>query len=351
MAGGYAQERSQFNRATQALRQPGSAFKPFVYLAALEAGYTPSTIVVDAPISVDQGPGLPKWTPSNYTSQFYGPTTMRVGLEMSRNVMTVRLAQAVGMDKVAETATRFGITGNMPQHLSYALGAGETTLLRLSAAYAMLDNGGKRITPTLIDRVQDRHGRTIFRHDTRICTECEGGASADQSVPQLPDDREPVTDAATAYQIVSMMRGVVERGTGTLVNAIGKPVAGKTGTTNDVKDAWFIGFTPDLVMGVFVGYDDPKPLGSHETGASAAAPIFKEAMARALDGKPGVPFRIPPGVRLVRVDVRSGRPSTGKNVILEAFKPGTVPSGRGLALDGGNTNVRTAPSLGLGGLY
>lgn len=351
MVGGYAQERSQFNRATQALRQPGSAFKPFVYLTALESGYTPSTIVVDAPISLDQGPGLPKWTPSNYTDQFYGPTTMRVGLEMSRNVMTVRLAQAVGMDKVAETAMRFGITDNMPQHLSYALGAGETTLFHLSSAYAMLDNGGRRITPTLIDRVQDRHGRTIFRHDTRICTECGESASADQAVPQLPDDREPVTDAATAYQIVSMMRGVVERGTGTLVNAIGKPIAGKTGTTNDVKDAWFIGFTPDLVMGVFVGFDDPKPLGSRETGASAAAPIFKEAMARALEGKPGIPFRVPPGVRLVRVDARSGRPSSGKNVILEAFKPGTVPSGEGVALDGGNAGVRPAPLLGLGGLY
>jgi penicillin-binding protein 1A len=351
MVGGYAQERSQFNRATQALRQPGSAFKPFVYLTALESGYTPSTIIVDAPISLDQGPGLPKWTPSNYTDQFYGPTTMRVGLEMSRNVMTVRLAQAVGMDKVAKTAMRFGITDNMPQHLSYALGAGETTLFRLSAAYAMLDNGGRRITPTLIDRVQDRHGRTIFRHDTRICTDCGESASADQVVPQLPDDREPVTDAATAYQIVSMMRGVVERGTGTLVNAIGKPIAGKTGTTNDVKDAWFIGFTPDLVMGVFVGFDDPKPLGSRETGATAAAPIFKEAMARALEGKPGIPFRVPPGVRLVRVDARSGRPSSGENVILEAFKPGTVPSGEGLALDGGNADGRPAPLLGLGGLY
>jgi penicillin-binding protein 1A len=351
MVGGYAQERSQFNRVTQALRQPGSAFKPFVYLTALESGYTPSTIVVDAPISLDQGPGLPKWTPSNYSGQFYGPTTMRVGLEMSRNVMTVRLAQAVGMDKVAETAMRFGITDNMPEHLAYALGAGETTLLRLSTAFAMLDNGGKRITPTLIDRVQDRHGRTIFRHDNRICTACGDGASADQAVPQLPDDREPVTDAATAYQIVSMMRGVVERGTGTLVNAIGKPIAGKTGTTNDVKDAWFVGFSPDLVMGVFVGFDDPKPLGDHETGASAAAPIFKEAMARALEGKPGIPFRVPPGVRLVRVDARSGRPSSGNNVILEAFKPGTVPTSGGLASSGGKADVRTPPSLGLGGLY
>ena len=352
MVGGYAQERSQFNRATQALRQPGSAFKPFVYLSALENGYTPSTIIVDAPIALDQGPGLPKWTPSNYSNQFYGPTTMRVGLEMSRNVMTVRLAQAVGMDRIAETARRFGITDNMPPHLSYALGAGETTLFRLTAAYAMLDNGGKRITPTLIDRVQDRHGRTVFRHDTRTCTACGEGASADQGVPQLPDDREPVTDPVSAYQIVSMMRGVVERGTGTLVNAIGKPVAGKTGTTNDVKDAWFIGFTPDLVIGVFVGYDDPRPLGGRETGASAAAPIFKEAMARALEGKPAIPFRVPPGVRLVRVDAASGRPSAGKGVILEAFKPGTVPSGREDAVDGAGADVRRpAPSLGLGGLY
>ena len=352
MAGGYAQERSQFNRATQAFRQPGSAFKPFVYLTALENGYTPSTIIVDAPISLDQGPGLPKWTPSNYTNQFYGPTTMRVGLEMSRNVMTVRLAQAVGMDNVAETARRFGIIDNMPPHLSYALGAGETTLLRLTAAYGMLDNGGRRITPTLIDRVQDRNGRTIFRHDTRACPACEEGASADRPVPQLPDDREPVTDPASAYQIVSMLRGVVERGTGTMVKAIGKPVAGKTGTTNDVKDAWFVGFTPDLVIGVFVGYDEPKPLGSHETGATAAAPIFKEAMARALEGKPGIPFRVPPGVRLVRVDVASGRPSAGRGVILEAFKPGTVPSGREEVLDGGGTaGGRSAPSLGIGGLY
>lgn len=352
MVGGYAQERSEFNRATQALRQPGSAFKPFVYLTALENGFTPSTIIVDAPIELDQGPGLPKWTPSNYTNRFYGPTTMRVGLEMSRNVMTVRLAQSVGMDRVAETAKRFGITDNMQPHLSYALGAGETTLLRLTAAYAMLDNGGKRIIPTLVDRVQDRNGQTIFRHDSRTCSGCQEGASADQSAPQLPDDRERVTDPASAYQIVSMMRGVVERGTGTLVNAIGKPVAGKTGTTNDVKDAWFIGFTPDLVIGVFVGYDDPKPLGSRETGASAAAPIFKEAMARALEGKPGIPFRVPPGVRLVRVDVASGRPSAGKNVILEAFKPGTVPSAteetRATAGEGAR---RPAPSLGLGGLY
>jgi penicillin-binding protein 1A len=353
MVGGYAQDRSQFNRATQALRQPGSAFKPFVYLAALENGYTPSTIIVDAPIELDQGPGLPKWTPTNYSNRFYGPTTMRVGLEKSRNVMTVRLAQAIGMDTVGETAQRFGITDNMRPHLSYALGAAETTLLRLTAAYAMLNNGGRRITPTLVDRVQDRNGQTIFRHDARPCPGCQEGASADQAVPQLPDDREPVTDPVSAYQIVSMMRGVVERGTGTVVNAIGKPVAGKTGTTNDVKDAWFIGFTPDLVIGVFVGFDDPKPLGARETGATIAAPIFKDAMARALEGKPGTPFRVPPGVRLVRVDVASGRPSAGRGVILEAFKPGTVPSGREDTLDGaGAAEVRRpAPSLGLGGLY
>ncbi len=352
MVGGYAQERSEFNRATQALRQPGSAFKPFVYLTALENGYTPSTIIVDAPIELDQGPGLPKWAPSNYSNRFYGPTTMRVGLEMSRNVMTVRLAQSIGMDRVAETAKRFDITDNMQPHLSYALGAGETTLLRLSAAYAMLDNGGRRIIPTLIDRVQDRNGRTIFRHDGRTCSECQEGASPDQAVPQLSDDREQVTDPASAYQIVSMMRGVVERGTGSLVNAIGKPVAGKTGTTNDVKDAWFIGFTPDLVIGVFVGFDDPKPLGSRETGASAAAPIFKEAMARALEDKPGIPFRVPPGVRLVRVNVTSGRPSAGKNVILEAFKPGTVPSATEETRSTAGADVRRpAPSLGLGGLY
>lgn len=353
MVGGYTQERSEFNRATQAMRQPGSAFKPFVYLTALESGYSPSTVILDAPISFDQGPGLPRWSPENYSNRFYGPTTMRVGLEKSRNVMTVRLAQKIGMDRVAETAERFGIVDHMPPHLAYALGAGETTLLRLTTAYAMLDNGGKRIVPTLIDRIQDRHGRTVFRHDERSCGECRTRHWSDQTVPKLPDQRAAVTDPASAYQVVSMMRGVVERGTGRRVAAIGKPVAGKTGTTNDSKDTWFIGFTPDLVIGVFVGFDEPRTLGPRETGASAAAPIFREAMEAALDDKPGVPFRIPPGIRLVRVDLNSGRPSSRGRVILEAFKPGTVPTGREEMVGDayGRPSPTQAPTAGIGGLY
>ncbi|TVR95397.1 MAG: penicillin-binding protein 1A [Rhodospirillales bacterium] len=353
MAGGYTYARSQFNRATQALRQPGSAFKPFVYLAALEAGYTPSTIILDAPISFDQGPGLPRWTPSNYSRQFYGPTTMRVGLEKSRNVMTVRLAQSVGMARVGDTAERFGIFDRMPSHLSYALGAGETTLLRLTAAYAMLVNGGKKITPTLIDRVQDRHGRTVFRHDDRDCPGCRPGAWANQPLPQLPDRRETVTDPASAYQVVSMLQGVVQRGTGQRIAVLGRPIAGKTGTTNDIKDTWFIGFTPDLAVGVFVGFDEPRTLGRGETGASVASPIFRDFMAAALEDTPAVPFRVPSGVRLVRVDAGTGRAVSGggRNVIFEAFKPGTVPTGRQEVLRGSGGSAASGPTTGTGGLY
>ncbi|TVR83845.1 MAG: penicillin-binding protein 1A [Rhodospirillales bacterium] len=354
MAGGYSYARSEFNRATQALRQPGSAFKPFVYLAALEAGYTPSTIILDAPISIDQGPGLPRWTPSNYSRQFYGPTTMRVGLEKSRNVMTVRLAQTIGMRRVVDVAERFGIFDTMPSHLSYALGAGEATLLRLTAAYGMIVNGGKKITPTLIDRVQDRHGRTVFRHDDRDCPGCRPGAWANQPVPQLPDVRDSVTDPASAYQVVSMLQGVVQRGTGQRVAALGRPIAGKTGTTNDIKDTWFIGFTPDLVVGVFVGFDEPRTLGRRETGASVAAPIFRDFMAAALEDAPAIPFRVPSGVRLVRVDAGSGRAASGGgNVIFEAFKPGTVPTGRQEVLSGSGVGgaASSGPTTGTGGLY
>lgn len=340
MSGGYDYELSEFNRATQALRQPGSAFKPFVYLPALEAGYAPTTIILDAPFVIDQGPGLPKWKPGNYTHKFYGPSTMRTGVEMSRNLMTVRLAQTVGMDKVAKTAADFGIFDQMPPILSMSLGAGETTLLRLTNAYAMLVNGGKRITPTLIDRVQDRNGRTIFRHDQRSCEGCgEAPPGAPLAVPAIPDTRPAVVDAVTAYQMVSILQGVVERGTATRLRELNRPLAGKTGTTNDSQDTWFIGFTPDLVVGVFVGFDTPSTLGQQETGASVAVPIFKMVMEKALQNAPSIPFRIPPGVRLVRIEHDSGRLAqpNDRNVILEAFRPGTepVPGRESVVLDGG----------------
>ena len=354
MAGGYAYERSQFNRVTQAMRQPGSAFKPFVYLAAMDAGYTPSTLILDAPFVIDQGPGLPKWRPANYTKKFYGPSTMRLGVEKSRNLMTVRLAQTIGMERVAEYAERFGIVDTMPRTLSMALGAGETTLLRLTTAYAMLVNGGKRITPTLVDRIQDRHGETIFRHDRRNCPHCRATYWTRQPVPEIADTRPPVTEPSSAYQVVTMLQGVIKRGTGRRVRAVGKPLAGKTGTTNKELDTWFIGFTPDLAVGVFIGFDKPKPLGRHETGSSVAAPVFRDFMAAALKDKAAIPFRIPPGIRLVRVNVSTGqlaRPGD-KDVILEAFKPGTIPSGRSEVLEGQSwSGGDRQPATGTGGLY
>jgi penicillin-binding protein 1A len=355
MTGGYSHEISKFNRVTQAKRQPGSAFKPFVYLAALDAGYTPATLILDAPFVIDQGPGLPKWRPGNYTKKFYGPSTMRLGIEKSRNLMTVRLAQTVGMVKIADYAKRMGIIDKMPQSLAMSLGAGETTLLRITAAYGMLVNGGVKITPTLIDRIQDRQGRTVFQHDQRRCRPCRQVSWTQQDVPKVPDIRERVTNPSSAYQMTSMLQGVVERGTGRRIKQIGKPLAGKTGTTNDSRDAWFIGFSPDLALGVYTGFDNPKSLGKREQGASVAIPIFKDFMAEALEGKPAIPFRIPPGIRLVRVNSKTGQLAAPgeRAVILEAFKPGTVPvAGRVQVLEGVTANPESGiPSTGTGGLY
>jgi len=325
MVGGFSYDQSQFNRATQALRQPGSSFKPLVYAAALDNGYTPSSIVLDAPLEVDTGSGM--WKPENYEGKFYGPSTLRFGIERSRNVMTVRLAQDLGMPLIGEYAKRFGIYDNLPPYLSFSLGAGETTLMRMVGAYAMFDNGGKKVVPTLIDRIQDRYGKTIYRHDQRECRGCDAAKWDNQAEPSLIDRRERVLDPMTAYQITSMMEGVVQRGTGTAVREVGKPIAGKTGTTNDEKDVWFIGFSPDLVVGVFMGYDKPRHIADRATGGALAAPIFRDFMKVALADKPAVPFRVPAGIKLIRVDprtgMRAGPGSTG--VILEAFKPGTAP--------------------------
>jgi penicillin-binding protein 1A len=327
MVGGFSYDQSQFNRATQALRQPGSSFKPIVYATALDNGYTPSTLILDAPIEIDQGPGVGTWRPANYEKDFYGPSTLRFGLEHSRNVMTVRLAQDVGMPLIAEYAKRFGIYDNLPPYLSFALGAGETTLMRMVTAYAMIDNGGRRVKPTLIDRIQDRYGHTVYRHDQRECIGCDAKKWNNQPEPSLIDRREQVLDPMTAYQITSLMEGVVQRGTGTILRSLKRPVAGKTGTTSDYKDAWFIGFTPDIVAGVYIGFDKPKSLGRGETGGRVAAPVVRDFLKDALAGKPPVPFRVPPGIKLVRVDHKTGMragPNT-TDVILEAFKPGTAP--------------------------
>ena len=328
MVGGFDYAISNFNRAVQAYRQPGSAFKPFVYLAALDNGYTPSTMILDAPFVIDQGPDLGKWKPANYTRKFYGPSPMRLGVEKSRNLMTVRLARAIGMPAVADYAKRFGVTDDMPLQLSMALGSGETSLIRLTTGYAMLVNGGKRIQPTVIDRVQNRHGKTVFRHERRLCKRCNTASWGGDKPPQVPDIRDQIVDEASAYQVVSMLEGVVQRGTGRRIKSLNWPLAGKTGTTNESRDTWFIGFSPDLAVGVFVGFDNPLPLGRRETGSSVAAPIFKAFMAEALKTKPAIPFRIPPNVRMVRVDPRTGRAAQpgDRRVILEAFKVGAEPS-------------------------
>ncbi len=351
MSGGYSFRASQFNRATQAKRQPGSAFKPFVYMAALDSGFTPSTLVLDAPFVIDQGAGLGKWKPANYSNKFYGPSPMRMGLELSRNLMTVRLAQTVGMDRIKAYAERFGVVDDLPEMLSMALGAGETTLMRLSTAYAMIVNGGRRVTPTLIDRVQDRYGRTVYRHDTRVCDLCQATAWTGQAPPRLPDRREQVVAAATAYQMVSMLHGVVQRGTGRRIRELNRPLAGKTGTTNDSNDTWFIGFSPDLVVGVYAAFDTPRPLGDRETGSSVSAPIFKSFMADALADQPAIPFRIPEGILLVRVNPETGLPvKPGEKVLLEAFKPGTVPTELG-PLIGANDADRLGLPTVRGGRY
>ena len=354
MVGGYSFEQSEFNRATQAMRQPGSAFKPFVYLAALENGFTPSSLVLDAPFVVDQGPGLGKWKPANYTRRFYGPSTLRLGIEKSRNLMTVRLAQFLGMTEIVSIAQRFDVVDEMPPILSMSLGAGETTLMRLTAGYAMIVNGGKRITPSIIDRIQDRRGQTVMLHDGRRCQGCAAAGWRHQREPDVIDDREQIIDESSAYQMVSMLTGVVQRGTGVRVRAVGRPLAGKTGTTNESRDAWFVGFSPDLAVGVYVGFDNPRSLGPREQGASVAAPIFRDFMALALADEPRIPFRIPQGVRLVRISLASGLPAGPDDelVILEAYRPGTEPSADlKPVLDGLESVAAADLAGGVGGLY
>ena len=327
MVGGFSYGRSQFNRAVQAMRQPGSSFKPIVYAAALDNGYSPASVVLDAPVEFKMADGS-MWKPKNYQNKFYGPSTLRRGIEQSRNVMTVRLADELGMTKIIDLATRLGVYDSLPRQLAMALGAGETTLLRMVTAYAIIDNGGKAVQATLIDRIQDRYGRTIFRHDKRDCAGCSTEAwNPGLPEPELLDVREQVMSPYTAYQITSMMEGVVERGTGKRMKLVGKPVAGKTGTSNDERDAWFIGYTPDLVVGTYIGYDNPQPMGRGRTGGELAAPIVADFMRMALRDKPATPFRVPRAIELMPIDAQSGKRAIfgQEGVILEAFKPGDEP--------------------------
>ncbi|WP_026606104.1 penicillin-binding protein 1A [Methylocapsa acidiphila] len=357
MVGGFSFDQSEFNRAIQAQRQPGSSFKPIVYATALDNGYTPSSIILDAPIEIDQGPGLGVWRPENFEGKSGGPHTLRYGVEHSINQMTVRLARDVGMPLIAEYAKRFGIYDDLPPFLAMSLGSGETTLLRMTTAYSMLANGGKKIKSTLIDRIQDRWGHTIYRHDERVCEGCDAPKWADQPEPKLIDKREQVLDPLTAYQITSIMEGVIQRGTGQSIKEVGKHLAGKTGTTNEAKDLWFVGFSPDLAVGVFMGYDQPRSLGDSAQAAHYTAPIFRDFMKMALKDKPDAPFRVPPGIKLISVDVKSGQRSNGPGSILEAFKPGTAPpdgyssgdfSPRAQAV---NPDADRLVGTGTGGLY
>jgi penicillin-binding protein 1A len=328
MVGGFSFDQSEFNRASQAMRQPGSSFKPIVYATALDNGYTPSSQILDAPFVLDMGPGQPAWAPSNYDGKSAGLRTLRYGIEHSKNLMTVRLSNEVGMPLISEYARRFGVYDDMLPLLSMSLGAGETTVMRMTAAYSMFANGGRRIKPTLIDQIQDRNGRTIYRHDSRKCTGCDADKWDGGAPPKLADNSEQVLDPLTAYQMTSILEGVVQRGTAQTVKAVGKPLAGKTGTTNDAKDVWFVGFSPDLAVGVFLGYDQPKSLGNAATAGQYAAPVFRDFMQMALKDKPATPFRVPPGIKLIRVNASTGTragPGEGGGVILEAFKPGTTP--------------------------
>lgn len=329
MVGGYSLDQSTgLNRATQAMRQPGSSFKPIVYASALDYGLTPATLIDDAPLAIEAGDGT-NWSPENYSREFYGPTTLRRGLELSRNAMTARVAYEMGPERVLEYGRRLGVYDERTQPvLSLALGAGETTVLRMTTAYGMFVNGGRWIQPVVIDRIQDRTGRSVFRRDQRECPNCNAEWRSGMPPPTLPDTRQQVIDPVTAYQIVSMAEGVVLRGTATSIAALGFPLAGKTGTTNDYKDAWFIGFSPDLVVGVWAGFDTPRDMGEGETGGRIAAPIFRDFMRVALEDTQPMPFRIPAGVRLVRIDAMTGGLPTASTTttILEAFRPGTEPT-------------------------
>ncbi|MEQ1940510.1 penicillin-binding protein 1A [Mesorhizobium sp. CN5-321] len=362
MVGGFSYAESQFNRATQAMRQPGSSFKPIVYSAALDNGYTPASVIMDGPITIQTGNTT--WTPKNYDGRTAGPATLRSGIERSRNLMTVRLANDMGMKLVVEYAERFGVYDHLAPYLPMALGAGETTVMRMVTAYSIMANGGKSIKPSLIDRIQDRYGKTVFKQDERTCEGCNATEWHNQPEPELIDNSEQVLDPMTAYQITSMMEGVVQRGTAVTVSQLGYPIAGKTGTTNDEKDAWFIGFTPNIVVGLYMGYDQPRGLGHGATGGGLAAPIFKNFMKTYLVGQPKIDFKVPEGMKLIAINRKTGmRANPGDpGAFIEAFKPGTGPADSywviGMGDDGSNgpgaalsPGAAQAIQGGGGGLY
>ncbi|HKL04191.1 MAG TPA: PBP1A family penicillin-binding protein [Roseovarius sp.] len=327
MQGGFSYEHSVFNRATQAKRQPGSSFKPFVYAAALDSGYSPATIVIDAPIEIDTPQGI--WRPRNSSNKFYGPTPLRTGIEQSRNLMTIRLAQEVGMGVVADYAERFGVYEDMGGFLANSLGSEETTLYNMVAAYAMFANGGERVEPTLVDRVQDRYGKTVYAHDPRDCVDCDDPGIPRTRGPRIVSDRERVMDAITAYQLTSMMTGVVDRGTASGAINLPVPIAGKTGTTNDARDVWFVGFSSNIAAGCYIGYDQPRGLGRGAYGSSMCGPVFQEFMQEAIKKYGGGPFAVPPGGHFLKIDrftgARLADDAQGDYVVAEYFRDGEEP--------------------------
>ena len=352
MQGGFSYQHSVFNRATQATRQPGSSFKPLVYAAALDSGYSPATIVIDAPIEINTPQGV--WRPKNASNKFYGPTPLRTGIEQSRNLMTIRLAEEVGMDTVARYAERFGVYNNMGRYLSTALGSEETTLFKMVAAYSMFANGGERVEPTLVDRVQDRWGKTVYRHDQRDCAECKIASLAPGMSPAIVSNREQVIDPITAYQLTSMMRGVVDRGTARRTVGIdGVQIAGKTGTTNDAKDVWFVGFTSNIAAGCYIGYDRPRSMGRGASGGGMCGPVFNSFMEKATAKYGGGNFKLPPGGKFINIDrfsgARLGDLAAGPNVVAEYFREGEEPIfGLGGLIDGGFAMAGNLPLFAAG---
>ncbi|WP_439110350.1 penicillin-binding protein 1A [Lentibacter sp.] len=336
MQGGFSYQHSVFNRATQAQRQPGSSFKPFVYASALDSGYSPATIVVDAPIEINTPQGL--WRPKNASNRYYGPTPLRTGIEQSRNLMTIRLAEEVGMDVVGDYAERFGVYDHMGRFLANSLGSQESTLYKMVSAYAMFANGGQRVEPTLIDRVQDRYGKTVYRHDERICVDCDSPTIARDQSPSIVNNRERVMNAVTAYQLTSMMTGVVSRGTASKHVNLGVPVAGKTGTTNDSKDVWFIGFTNNIVAGCYIGYDNPRSLGSGASGGGMCGPVFQRFMSKAIQKYGAGKFRAPKECEFIKIDrftgARLSDSAEGDHVVIECFREGEQIE-FGIMFDGG----------------
>ena len=336
MQGGFSYQSSVFNRATQAKRQPGSSFKPFVFAAALDSGYTPATIVVDAPIEINTPQGV--WRPQNSSNRYYGPTPLRTGIEQSRNLMTIRLAQEVGMNVVGDYAERFGVYDYLSPVLANSLGSQETTLYQMVAAYAMFANGGERVEPTLVDRVQDRYGRTVYKHDKRICEDCNLTTLPPGTAPRVISNRERVMDPVTAYQLTSMMQGVVERGTARSSVNLSVPTAGKTGTTNDSKDVWFVGFTSNIVAGCYIGYDQPRSLGRGASGGGMCGPVFQRFMTKAVEKYGGGKFRVPEACEFIKIDrftgARLSDSASGPNVVSECFREGEFIN-FGITFDGG----------------